>query len=366
MMLRHLRTSSRRTTASLIGALLAVLALTGVAYAYWSTRGTGTAAASTGTLSPATGVTATSPSLATASVSWTAPTAPGTGGTLRYYVTRNTGITTSAACGTSATSTITTSSCTDSNVPGGTYTYTVVTVFNSWTATSAASNTVTPVPKPTVALVTPANNSTTNVNTPLFSGTASDNATVTITLVASGQANTTYTTPVTGSASPYSFSFTPGVALPDGTYTATAAQTNATGIGTSNASTFLVDVTAPSPTINQIGTTGATNSTTPTLSGTAGFQKADTGHSADNGTVTVDIYNGTATTGNKVQNFKNVAVNSTLGAWTVTLAALTANAQYTVVVTQSDAATNTGTTNRTFLVDTTPPTIGQPSVNGHH
>ena len=368
MMLRHLRTFSRRTTASLIGALLAVLALTGVAYAYWSTRGAGTAAASTGTLNPASGVTATSPSLGSANVSWTAPTSPGSGGTLAYYVQRTTGTTTVAACGTSTTSTIAVTSCTDTAVPSGTYTYSVVTVFNSWTARSTASNSVTvnTVPAPTVTLSTPANGSITNVTTPLFSGTATDNATVTITLVASGQANKTYTTSVTGSVSPYSFSFTPTVALPDGTYTATATQTNATGTGTTNANTFLIDATAPSPTINTIGTTNAINSTTPSLSGTAGIQKADTGHSADNATVTVDIYSGTATTGNKVQNFRNVAVNSTTGAWNVTLAALTANAQYTVVVFQSDVATNTGTTNRTFVVDTTPPTLGQLLVNGHH
>ncbi len=218
------------------------------------------------------------------------------------------------------------------------------------------------MPKPTVTLSTPASGSTTNGNKPVFSGTASDNAPVTITLTGGA----TYTTPVTGTTSPYSFSFTPTTALADGTYSATASQTNATGTGTSTTNTFLIDATAPTPTINAIGTTGATNNTTPTLSGTAGTQKADATHSADSGTVTVDIYNGTATTGNKVQNLRNVAVNSTTGTWNVTPTALAANAQYTVVVTQSDVATNSGTTNRTFVVDTTPPTVGQPLVNGHH
>lgn len=366
MMPRHFRSSSRRTTAGLIAALLTVPAVTGVAYAYWSSRGAATAAASTGTLNPATGVTAAAPSLASASVSWTPPTAPGSGGSLRYYVERTTGTTTVAACGTSAGSTIATTSCTDSGVPSGSYTYSVVTIFNSWTARSAASNTVTvnTVPAPTVTLTSPANGSTTNVRTPTFGGTASDNAAVTITLVASGQANMTYTTPVTGTASPYSFSFTPSAALVDGTYTATAKQTNTTGTGTSAATTFLVDGTAPSPTINAVGTTNATGSTTPTLTGTAGTQKADSTHSADIINVKVDIYNGTSTSGNKVQAFTNVAVNGTTGAWSVTPTGLTANAQYTVVVVQGDAAGNSGTASRTFLVDTTPPTIGQPSVNG--
>ena len=272
MMLRHVSTSSRRTTTSMIGALLAVLATATAAFAYWSTRGTGTASASSGTLNAATAVTASSPALATVNVSWTPPSSPGAGGTLAYYVQRTNGTTTSSACGTSATTTITTSSCTDSNIPGGTYTYKVVTVFNSWTATSAASNAV----------------------------------------------------------------------------AVTAA-----------------DTTAPSPTVNQVGTTGATSTTLPTLSGTAGTQKADATHSADITTVTVDFYPGTATSGNKVQGFTNVAVNATTGAWSVTLtSALTANAQSTVVVSQLDAAGNKGTATRTFLVDTAPPTVSAPTVNG--
>lgn len=345
----------------MLGLILAALATATAAFAYWSTRGTGTASASTGTLDAATAVNASSPALATVNVSWTPPTSPGAGGTLAYYVQRTTGTTTAAACGTSAGTTITASSCTDSSVPGGRYTYRVMTVFTSWTAMSAASGSVTvnTVPKPTVTLTAPANGSIAKVRTPTFSGTASENATVTITLTG----GITYTTSVTGTTSPYSFSFTPTSALADGTYAATASQTNGTGTGTSSTNTFLLDATAPAPTVSTVGSNNFTKTTTPTISGTAGRQAADSSHSADVGTVSVTLYPGTATSGNSVFKASSVTVNSSTGAWSVT-PTLTANAQYTAVVQQTDDAGNTGTSTRTFVVDTAPPTVSKPTVNG--
>ena len=76
-------------------------------------------------------------------VSWAA----GTGGVAPqgYYVTRHSGETSSAACGTSPTTILAASSCLDSAVPDGEYSYVVTAVFRSWTAPSAPSDVVTVV-----------------------------------------------------------------------------------------------------------------------------------------------------------------------------------------------------------------------------
>jgi hypothetical protein len=125
-------------------AIIAVFATAaGVAFAYWTAPGSGTSAATTGTLNPPTGVTgAQTPGTGSVDVSWSAPA---TGATPSgYYVTRtDAGDNTVAACGTSASTTTASTSCTDTSVPLGSYTYTVVAVFHSWTATSAPSATVT-------------------------------------------------------------------------------------------------------------------------------------------------------------------------------------------------------------------------------
>ena len=96
------------------------------------------------------------------------------------------------------------------------------------------------------------------------------------------------------------------------------------------------------------------NSTTPTISGTAGTQTADTTHSADTTTVTVKLYAGPTPTGPALQTFTNLAAGS--GTWTVNAAALPANAQYTAQVTQTDTAGNSGSNNKTFVIDTAAPT----------
>ena len=76
---------------------------------------------------------------------------------MRYYVQRISGTTPVTAGGTcgSATAPITATSCTDAAVADGSYTYKVVTLFNSWTATSAPSGKVTVTAAPTVSAVSP-------------------------------------------------------------------------------------------------------------------------------------------------------------------------------------------------------------------
>ena len=109
--------------------------------AHWAAAGWATGSAATGTLAAPTGVTVPQFSLPSVAVSWTAsagsPTPTG------YYVTRTSGGTTTAACASSAAALLATTSCTDTAVPAGTYTYRVVAAWRSWTATAVAASDVT-------------------------------------------------------------------------------------------------------------------------------------------------------------------------------------------------------------------------------
>jgi trimeric autotransporter adhesin len=124
----------------LVAAVIGALSMAGAGWAFWTTHGSGSASASVGTLNPPSGVTVNSPvGSSTVNVSWTAPTSGVTPS--GYYVLRS-GVPASPACGT-ASSTIATTSCSDTGVSNGTYTYTVTAVYNSWTALSAASGSIT-------------------------------------------------------------------------------------------------------------------------------------------------------------------------------------------------------------------------------
>jgi hypothetical protein len=132
----------RRRKLIILLPLLLALGAVG-AYAWFSAIGSGTGQASVGSLGAPTGVTG-SASGSIVHVSWTAPS----GGAVApsgYYVTRNDGTSDAAACGSSAGSPLPASptSCDDSSVASGTYTYTVTAVYRTWTATSAASSAVT-------------------------------------------------------------------------------------------------------------------------------------------------------------------------------------------------------------------------------
>jgi hypothetical protein len=135
---------TRRLVLLTLGGLGLALTITGVAWAFWTSTGSGTASATTGTLNqPTTVVATTTAGSSTVGVSWTAPT---TGATpTGYYVTRiNASNVSSPACGTSPAATIASSPCNDTGVADGTYTYKVTAVINhSWTATSASSAGVT-------------------------------------------------------------------------------------------------------------------------------------------------------------------------------------------------------------------------------
>jgi hypothetical protein len=115
---------------------LVVLLVAGLgAFAYFTSTGSGTAAASVGSLSAPT-ITSAAPGAGTVALTWTAITAPASG-TVTYYVTRDGG----APAGDCPTSTSTASvlTCTDDGLTAGDYDYTVTAKWRSWSATSATT-----------------------------------------------------------------------------------------------------------------------------------------------------------------------------------------------------------------------------------
>ncbi|HXO14608.1 MAG TPA: nidogen-like domain-containing protein, partial [Mycobacterium sp.] len=98
---------------------------------------------------------------------------------------------------------------------------------------------------PVVTLTTPANGSGTNLTTPTFSGTAGtapwDSAAVTVELYAGSTASGSPVQTLKATASSGAWSIAATTALPDGTYTAQATQTDEVGnIGASTSSTFTI------------------------------------------------------------------------------------------------------------------------------
>jgi len=132
--------------AGLILLVLAAFSVVGTsAWAFWTTFGSGSASATTGTLNVPTNVTVPGTSTGTVLVSWTGSTLSNSTPAQGYYVTRikNSDSSTAAACASSAGSLIAGPSCSDLAVPDGTFHYTVTAVYLSWSATSGASGDVT-------------------------------------------------------------------------------------------------------------------------------------------------------------------------------------------------------------------------------
>jgi hypothetical protein len=142
---RAVRRTGRRSrrVLALVAAVAALVTGTQVAFAYFTSTGTALGSVTTGTFAPPTAVTgAQSAGTGTVNVSWTAPA--GTPSATGYYVLRFPSSGPSVpACGTSAASPTTSTSCADSGVALGTYTYVVVAKYRTWTSTSAPSATVT-------------------------------------------------------------------------------------------------------------------------------------------------------------------------------------------------------------------------------
>ena len=246
--------------AGLILLLLAAFSVVGSsAWAYWTTHGTGTASATTGTLNPPTNVVAgNTPVSTTVHVSWTAP-ATGAAPT-GYYVTPSGGSATSSTCGTVSSPAAATSCDYTAITTAGAFTYTVTAVVHSWTAISIASNSVTVVTDMTPPAVTinqavgqaDPTNSGTVAFTAAFSEpvTGFTNGDVTV----GGTAGGTKTASISGTGPVYTVTISG--ATGNGTITASigastvldlAANNNTASTSTDN--TVTLDTTAPTVTL---------------------------------------------------------------------------------------------------------------------
>jgi hypothetical protein len=128
-------------------AVAALVTLTaGPVLAFWATVGLGAGTAAAGTMVGPTSITAvSSPGNPDVGLTWTAPTLP-SGATLTgFYLTRSGGGPDTFACGSDPDDLLpaTPRACTDTDVPVGTYTYTVTAVLSGWSGTSPSSNAVT-------------------------------------------------------------------------------------------------------------------------------------------------------------------------------------------------------------------------------
>ena len=153
--MRHAPSTSSRRRLITILAVVGALAVGGAAWAYFTTSGSGTGAAATGTLNPPTSVNAGPASGITVPVTWTASaTGGGAVAPQGYYVTRTPSPsgTSVDVCGSSPSSLLpaTPTSCNDTTVPNGSYTYTVTAVYHSWSASGTSGSVSVNVAAPTV------------------------------------------------------------------------------------------------------------------------------------------------------------------------------------------------------------------------
>jgi hypothetical protein len=126
---------------ALVILLIATFAGASPASAYWRAAGSGSTTAAVATLLPPTNVSVPASSNSNVAVSWT--NSAGAVVPTGYYITRITGSTVVAACGSSPAAPVSASSCIDVSVPEGTHRYQVTAVHRSWTATGPVSGNVT-------------------------------------------------------------------------------------------------------------------------------------------------------------------------------------------------------------------------------
>jgi hypothetical protein len=384
---RGVHSTRRRSQVGLLIAALGVLGIAGAAWAFFTSTGSGIAHASVGALNAPTNVSG-SPTGSTVALSWTGVTDPGSG-TFGYYVTRTPYPSGSPgyACSSSPTSLLpaTPTSCGDTSVASGTYTYTVTAVYNSWTATSTPSSPVTVDATIPTASAPSAAAIVTYGTSPIWV----DNETVTLTdtptdVGGTGVASVAYYYCPTSAGSctsgtPWhsigSSSTGPNwsvawSSLPaDGTYNVVAVATgqNANVSSPSAATLMGVDTTGPivaAPHVAAAVTFGSSpiyvNNETVTLTDTSVTD-------AGSGVKSVAYYYcptsaGSCTSGNGTQ----IGTASTSSPYSVTWnTPLPADGAYEIVAVVTDNVTNTSTSSSTLVtVDKTPPNVSTPSVNG--
>ncbi len=395
-----------RKIAIVLLALVSLGAATAV-WAYFTTSGSGSGSATVGTLDAPTGVGTVYSAGTTVQVNWTGVSHPGTG-TFGYYVRRFVGSTPSPACNTSPTVLTTNVTCSDTGLSSGTYTYEVTAVFNSWTATSDASAPVTVVadttPPNAPVIVSPR---TSGANSGTFSngvfnastwgsgctspaticGTASDNVggsgvnkTQLQIVGTSGANNAKYwngTAFVSGTPAFFDASGTTTwsyeLDLPsDGNYTITARTTDNVNLqSTLTTVAVTIDTVAPgagAPAVAAAATSGSSPTFVDNEPVSLTDAPTDTGGS---GVKSIAYFVCTGATGACTSATPWTSIGSTTtaaGNWPVTwVTPLPADGAYRLVAVATDNAGNvsTSSTATQVSVDTTPPTVSRPIVNGH-
>jgi hypothetical protein len=362
--------STRRRLVAVL-AVVGVLAVGGAAWAYFTSSGSGTGAANVGTLAAPTHVTGT-PTGSTVAVSWTGVTDPGSG-TFGYYVTRTPypSGTTVNVCGSSPTALLSGTSCNDTSVPSGNYTYTVTSVYNSWT-NSASSSEVTVVSTPPSASA-PGVSAIVNYGTNPY-WVNKENVTLTDTPSTNGGsaiASVSYYDCATAVAPCTSSNWTPigsgsvgpnwsstwnGTSLPaDGTYDVVAIATNSGSISstTSSATEAGIDTTAPVTTDNTGSIGNAWKNTTQTVT----LSPTDTGSG--------DAQTYYTTDGSTPSEIGGVPQGSTK---TGTSIVLNTSGQYTIKYFSIDDVGNVEavkTAGTVIRIDVIAPVVPVPTVNGH-
>jgi hypothetical protein len=206
---------------------------------------------------------------------------------------------------------------------------------------------------PAVTLTSPADGTATSDTTPDFSGAAGtvagDSTTVTVKILrpVAGSPDELVQT-LTTTRSGATWSVTPTLALPEGTYKVHAEQADNLNVGFSAEHTFRVDTTAPDPAVLEPRTDTVTSDTTPQLWGSGGFATGDASQ------VAVKLWNGSTTSGDPAQS-ASASVDSG-GYWTLDASPALADGTYTVRAEQLDDAGNLGLSRaQTFRVDATAP-----------
>ena len=179
-----------------------------------------------------------------------------------------------------------------------------------------------------------------------------DAATVSVAITGAGSENGA----ATCTAGRWTYTFVSSLAV-NGAYSITATQTDtAANSANSGVKTITVDTTAPVVTLTTVNGTArsfpfVTNSTVTTIGGACGVS------SGDAATVSVAI-TGTST--------QNGTAACSAGVWTFTpTTALSANGAYNITATQTDTATNTGTSGaQSITINTAAPVVAVTTVNG--
>jgi hypothetical protein len=209
---------------------------------------------------------------------------------------------------------------------------------------------------PAVTLTAPANGASTNDATPSFSGAGGtapgDIASATVNVYSGTDTTGTLVQTLTASISGGLWAVDASSALAEGTYTARAQQSDATGnTGSSSANTFSVDLTSPIVGLDQPADGSTTTDTTPTFSGTGGTTPRDAA------SVIVKVYSGPTPSGIPLQTL--TASRQGNGSFTIDASTPLAEGVYTAQAEQSDTAGNIGSGSpHTFsVVDQSPPVV---------